>query len=215
MLNNRDVTDFIADTLYLSHDRLFVVKDNLELEQIENEALLDSMQTNLAKYQAISEYVVHNDFLKKNNLQENLCLINADFDNTSLKYFEDEIVNVDGNKCLRIDNNREYAGICPAIDFEKEIKRIKVEIRFDLQSLDTTAILPKLAIEKDGTEPYYYCIKIDSTLNTGSTETFSFKSTINFSEPTNGDRLKIYLWNSKRATMLYDNLFVNIAKLSD
>ena len=95
------------------------------------------------------------------------------------------------------------------------IKRMMVEIRFDLQSLDTTATLPKLAIEKNGAEPYYYCINIDSTLNTGAKETFSFKSTINFSEPTNGDRLKIYLWNSKKATMLYDNLFVNIAKLSD
>ena len=215
MLNNRDVADFIADTLYLSHNRLFVVTDNLELCQIENQALLDSMQTNLIKYQAISEYATNNDYLKKNTTQDNLCLINVDFDNTSSKYFENEIVNIDGNNCLRIDSNREYAGICPNINFENDIKRMKVEIRFDLQSLDTTATLPKLAIEKNGAEPYYYCINIDSTLNTGAKETFSFKSTINFSEPTNGDRLKIYLWNSKRATMLYDNLFVNIAKLSD
>lgn len=210
MLNNRDVNDFIADTLYLSDDRLFVVKDNMELEQIENEQILDSMRENLSTYQTISKFVVDNDYLKKNVTQTNMCLINVDFDNTSMEYFENDIVDFDGNKCLRIDNNTTYSGICPNMDFSKDIHRIKVEIRFDLQSLDTAAVLPKFVIEKNGAEPYYFAENIDSTFNTGARKNYSYKSTINFTGPTIGDKLKIYLWNPHKATMLYDNLFVKI-----
>ena len=111
MLNNRDVDDFIADTIYLSSNRLFVIKDNLELNQIENQQLLDSISEILSNYQTISEFVVNNDCLKKNNALENLCLINADFDNTSSKYFEKEIVDIDGNKCLRIDTSTTYLSV--------------------------------------------------------------------------------------------------------
>lgn len=210
MLNNRDVADFIADTLYLSHNRLFVVTDNLELSQIENQALLDSMQTNLIKYQAISEYATNNDYLKKNTTQDNLCLINVDFDNTSSKFYKNEIVDFDGNKCLRADSSTTFCSICPNIDFTKDINRIKVEVRFTLRSLDTTAVLPKFIIEKNGAQPYYYVANIDSAFNSGTPQTYTYKSTINFSGPTQGDRMKIYLWNAHKATMLYDNLFVKI-----
>lgn len=210
MLNNRDVTDFLSDTLYISHSRLFIVTDNLELTQIENQQLLDSMLENLEKYQTISEYVVNNDYLKKNSKQENICLINVDFDNTNIKLFEKEIVDIDGNKCLQIGNDTKYGSICQNIIFDKDINRIKVEIRFDIQSLDTASALPKLVIEKNGTEPYYSATNIDSSFNTGKQQSFSFKTTINFKGETKGDKLKIYLWNAQNATLIYDNLFVKI-----
>ncbi|MBO7478356.1 MAG: LTA synthase family protein [Salinivirgaceae bacterium] len=210
MLNNRDVNDFIADTIYLSNNRLFIVKDNLELEQIDNQQLLDSMQENLAKYQIISKFAVGNDYLKKNTVQANLCQINVDFDNSIMKYYESFIVDYDGNKCLRIDTSTAYSSICPRIDFEKDVNRIKIEIRFDIQSLDTSTVLPKFVIEKNGTHPYYYVANIDSSFNSGATKTYSYKSTINFTGPTIGDQMKIYLWNAHKATMLYDNLFVKI-----
>lgn len=210
MLNNRDVDDFIADTIYLSSNRLFVIKDNLELNQIENQQLLDSISEILSNYQTISEFVVNNDCLKKNNALENLCLINADFDNTSSKYFEKEIVDIDGNKCLRIDTSTTYGSICPNLNFTKDINRVKIEIRFDIQSLDTSAVLPKFVIEKNGPHPYYYVANIDSSFNSGTPKTYTHKSTINFTGPTKGDQMKIYLWNAHNATMLYDNLFVKI-----
>lgn len=210
MLNNRDVSEFVADTLFLSHNRLFVVNSNLELTQIENQQLLDSMLENLSKYQTISEYVVNNDYLKKSNKQENICLINIDFDNSNIKHFEKEIVDIDGNKCLQLDKSIKYGTLCPNTTFSKDINRIKVEIRFDIQSLDTASALPKLVIEKNGAEPYYLATNIDSTFNTGKQQTFSFKSTISLEGETKGDILKIYLWNAHNATMLYDNLFIKI-----
>lgn len=65
MLNNTDVVEYLFDTVYLAYGRLYSVQRGLRLKQIENEELLDDMQTFLTMYQTLSEYTLYKNKLLK------------------------------------------------------------------------------------------------------------------------------------------------------
>ena len=221
MLNNRDVVEFLSDSLLVSDNRLFAVKRNLQVEQIDNQAVCDSIQQNLNDYQTISRHAVTNDYLIKtvSQVKTNYCHINTNFEGRVDSEFKKQLTTVDNDKCLIINKDMEYGEICPNFELKDNCKRLKVEIRFTLQSLDTTAALPQLILEKRGKYDYYLAVPTDSNndknLNTGQKENFVLKTTIEFEEKTDGDVFKIYLWNSEHSAMLYDNLYVNINQLND
>lgn len=221
MLNNRDVVEFLSDSLLISSNRLFAVKRDLQVEQIDNQSICDSILQNLNDYQTISHHAVTNDYLIKNTSQvkTNYCHINTNFDGLIDSEFKKQLTTIDKNKCLIIDKDMEYGEICPNFELKDNCKRLKVEIRFTLQSLDTSTTLPQLILEKRGKCDYYLAVPTDSyndkKLNTGQKENFVLKTTIEFEEKTDGDVFKIYLWNCEHSTMLYDNLYVNVNQLND
>ena len=65
MLNNTDVVEFLYDTLYISHERLYSVQRGLRLKQIEDSTLLNNIQLFLNMYQTLSEYTLYNNKLLK------------------------------------------------------------------------------------------------------------------------------------------------------
>ncbi len=70
MLNNRDVIDYIQDTLLVSNKRLFVVQDNLSAKRLENDSLLEDIQSNLNTYQILSQYAIEHNNLKRRPLKD-------------------------------------------------------------------------------------------------------------------------------------------------
>lgn len=192
MLNNRDVTEFLLDSTFISNKRLFKVNDNLTITQIDDQQLLDSLTKCLDNYQTLSEYVVNQDYLTKNDIKKHsLCSFSK-------------------HNSTNISSDCEYGTICPNMTFDKAYEKIKINVRFSFMSLDTTKKLPKLVIEKSGKQPYYLAIPIDSTLNTGNHEEFNIKTTINFEESSKDDTFKLYLWNNQHGSMTYQDISVNI-----
>lgn len=211
MLNNRDVAEFILDTLFLSHNRLFAVKPNLNVIPITDDKKRDSLLNYLNQYQTLSKYAVNFDFLKKSNSEiETIYFSEENFDMMAKECHNMPIADIDGNKCLIMDENTKYGHICEKMKLRKNYKKVKIEIRYKLKSQDTTKTLPKLVIEKDGKTPYYNIVKTNDTLNSGKIENFLLKTTITFDGETKDNNFKIYLWNSQKATMLYDDLYVKI-----
>lgn len=221
MLNNRDVVDFLTDSLLISNNRLFAVNSDLQTEQIDNLSVCDSIRQNLNDYQTISCHAVTNDYLMKNTTEgkTNICHINTNFEGRIDSVFRNQLTTINNNKCLIINKDTEYGQICPNLELKDNCRKLKVEIRFTLQSLDTTTILPKLILEKKGKQNYYLAVPTNSNndkkLNTGQKENFVLKTTVEFEQNTDGEVFKIYLWNSQHSSMLYDNLYVNINQLSD
>ncbi len=208
MLNNRDVIDFLSDTMMISGNRLFHVNSDLSVIPTENNAVLDSLTTLLNSYQTISKYVIKNDYLKKNieGAKESLVNLNLDFDHNVPSEFKKQLYNKNGNMCMLIDSTIEYGTLCSKIDLQKKCKKIKVVIMFDFQSSDTSKKLPKIVIEAGN---YYLASPIDSALNTGLSEKYQLTTTIDIEDKDNAT-MKIYLWNPNHSRMTYDNLMIKI-----
>lgn len=218
MLNNRDIVDFLSDTMLVSNKRLFAVKGNLTVEQIDNQLICDSIQQSLNDYHTLSRYIT-NDYLIKPNTNSITTLyhINTDFNNLVDNSFKKQLVDIDGEKCLLIDTNTQYGTIIPNITLKRNYRKLKVDVRFSLQNLDTCKTLPKFVCEKKGEQNYYLAVPLenqqDGNTNTRQKKTFVFRTTLVFDSKTEGDQLKIYLWNTHKAKMLYDNLFVKIEEV--
>lgn len=63
MHNNRVVSEWIHDTLFVAFNSLFSVSDGMELHEIQNPELLDKMQKELECYQILSKYSVNQEHL--------------------------------------------------------------------------------------------------------------------------------------------------------
>lgn len=218
MLNNRDIVDFLSDTMLVSNKRLFVVKENLTVEQIDNQALCDSIQQSLIDYSTLSRYIT-NDYLIKPNTNSIATLyhINTDFNNEVDDDFKKQLIDIDGEKCLLIDTNTQYGTIIPNITFKRNYRKIKVDVRFSLQNLDTCKTLPKFVCEKNGEQSYYLAVPLanqqDENTNAYEKKTFIFRTTLVLEGKTEGDIFKLYLWNHSKTRMTYDNLYVDVCEV--
>lgn len=215
MMDNRDLVSFLSDTLFVSSNRLFSVSKNMMLKQIDNQNVCDSINHTLDNYRILSRYVA-NDYLIKpdKNSIANLCHINTDFNKIDDNIFKTQLTTINGEKCLLIDTSIVYGTIAPNITLKHNYRKLKVDVRFSLQSLDTCATLPKLVCEKNGESKYYLSVPLENqelnNLNTQNAASFVFRTTVVFDDTNDGDIFKMYLWNNKKATMTYDNLYVNI-----
>ena len=215
MLNNRQVVDYMHDTLLLSDNRLFIIRDNLCVEKLTNNESLGMMQNELRNYQLLSCYVMDNDYLK-HPLTEKSVRINETyitFDENYIGDFSQRYTDENSNSWGEINKGNEYT-LLADVDIKNNYKTISCDIRFDLQSKDTKADLPILVVSKKGDDSYY--ISSDMTapaskhsLNTGERELFTFRTTIpNLSKE--DSQLKIYLWNKDGGHILYDNVRITI-----
>ena len=215
MLNNRQVVDYLCDTVLLSDNRLFLVQDNLCVKKIENKNLLEQLQTDLQNYQTLSCYAVQNDYLKHplvaNNVQIEKKFI--DFENEKFEIFKKRQKDSTSNYWGEIEENEDYVNLS-TLNIKKNYKTVLCEIQFELQSMDTTKDLPILVFSKKGDEAYYVSSEMISllskrSLNSGQKENFIFRTTIpNVSDE--DSQLKIYLWNKQRGHALYDNLLISV-----
>ena len=218
MLDNRDIVDFLSDTMLVSDKRLFVVKENMVVKQIDNRHICDSIQQSLNDYRTLSRYIT-NDYLIKPNTNSITTLyhINTDFNKLVDDDFKKQLANIDGEKCLLIDTNTQYGTIIPNITLKRDYRKLRVEVRFSLQNLDTCKNLPKFVCEKNGEQSYHLAVPLinqqDENINTRQKKTFVFRITLVFNGKTEGDILKLYLWNGSKTRMTYDNLYVDISEV--
>lgn len=215
MLNNRDVVDYIADSLLLSDNRLFRVKNNLEVEKIDKDSLLQLLQNQLREYQTLSVYAIENDYLR-HPLTNNVVLLLqelVDFEKSQTADFSKTYVDSNDNTWGEIDAEDEYTNLS-TLEIKNTCKNIHCEVQFGIKSLDTTKELPILIISKMGNQPYYVTKSMSSptkqNLNTSDKELFSCRFTIpNVEQETS--TLKLYLWNQNKAHVLYDNIAIKIS----
>lgn len=62
MRTSREITDYVFGDYFLSENELFLIKENLDLKQIKNQKLLDSLT------ESLTNFIKLNDYITKNNL---------------------------------------------------------------------------------------------------------------------------------------------------
>ncbi|MBO6026402.1 MAG: LTA synthase family protein [Bacteroidales bacterium] len=212
MLNNRDVVDYISENYMLSNGRLVRFDENMKATLVDDGEKLQRMKTELQDFQVVSQYVVqHNKLNRVDGLLEVLRSDETDFESSYSSIFKNHVDKENGNHFALLDSTDKYASFFDALKMYADHENVYVELTFDLRSLDTTRVLPKLAVEMG---PYYYTLELETmegkSLNTGQWEHYWNKLSIPVKDSCKGNYLKMYLNNFKRTTMAYDNITVRV-----
>ena len=65
MRNSREEIEFLHDNYLLDRDRVFVISDSLNIEEIDDDAIRDSLTEYLRRYKNVDWFVTQNDYLWK------------------------------------------------------------------------------------------------------------------------------------------------------
>lgn len=193
MLNNRDVVDYVNGDLVLSNNRLFRLAEDFTTDALDDAPKLEQLKAELADFQTVSCYAVQNDRL---NYMDNAP----------------ELVKVyEMAQELQLGPQDEYGKFFEPYEFVDTYEDVFVDMVFDLQSLDTTKVLPLVVVELG---KYYMSLRLRSSddvpLNTGNEERFRYHLSIPLQEDSRGKVMKIYLYNKSGASMRYGNIKVQV-----
>ncbi len=212
MLNNRDVVDYIDDTLLINNNRLYRFDKDFIVEPLDDAHLQDRMATDLANFQVISQFSFRYNHLNCPDTHlEVLKNITFDFESHSSSKFSPYIREAEGNFVVAIDSTVEYAPFFDEMELYSNYEDVFLEMSFDLQGLDRSRDLPLLVVCLG---QYYMSLKLnsvnDESLNTGKWEHFRYYLSVPVQGECKGDFLKIYLFNNKKTAMCYDNIAISV-----
>jgi uncharacterized sulfatase len=60
---NREITDYLSGDYFLSNSDLYLLKNGLRLQRIENPKVIDSITDNLNNFVFLNQYIINNNLL--------------------------------------------------------------------------------------------------------------------------------------------------------
>lgn len=221
MENNRDVEKFLINDICLYNNKLYEIKPNFKESQYsmpDYDEKLEFMQTHFDAFMKINVYSVLNNYIYPiSNQTITICDIYYDFDNEKYKEFKNIVSDSLGNKYAVIDSTILYGTLTNYQILENNYSDMNVDITFYLQSLDTTRNIPSIVITIGENDDRYYYKALRLTdlqgisLNTGNKEKYQLRTTIPMEDFDSKNKpLKIYLFNSKKSTMIYNDIKIKI-----
>ena len=216
MLNNRDVVDYVNGEYMISNNKLYKVDEELRATPYENDSVLDRMRRELDEFNVLSQFAVMNDHLMPAEHEVEVLRDNAyDFELSTSPIFSYYLEEDAGNHYVFMDSELLYAPLFEPLLINTDKADLLIDIAFDLQSMDTTTALPQVGVELGS---YYMNMRLNSSddvsLNTGEVEHFHKHLSI-LNEESEGQKLKIYLFNSQKNTMKYDNIRINVSVVKE
>ncbi|MCQ2958681.1 MAG: LTA synthase family protein [Bacteroidales bacterium] len=206
MLNNREVVEWMHDTLFLSKNELYVIQSDLRLNLLENQEHKKRMQEELQMYQKLSLYAVGNNYLLKTGTN---AMSQLDSLVIFPKKYRYESILIDSSEWSRIDEKSDFIHLVSP--FKVSGSNMQCEISFNIQSLDTTASLPMILYQN---EHGYVFATIPMTaidggnINTGKVETCKNKVVIPLDSKET--EWQIYLRTKNKSQLLIQNIDVSI-----
>lgn len=215
ILNNRDIIEYINDTIFLTRGRLFVVRDNLKLEAVDDENLLSKMKENLEAEKTLSKYAVYYNSLQpvSGMIEDLIYSFNTDFEeNENIE----EMISDKGNRVASLGSEKEYGSLCHSFILNDNYKALNISAKFNFKNLnpDKTTPLFIISIEKDGKNIYYEARSLlhEKDKPSGNWTIFNDRECIRLSEDCKDCEMKIYLWNRDKGDIVYDNVNISIYK---
>ncbi len=191
MLNNRDVVDYLHDTLFISNNDLFVVTDGLCVTPFENEQLSKQLKNERDNARQLHAFSVNYDYLKFDNELSNQLL-------SVEKYFADTV---------NVDNNQEFFSICSLKLNNVRNVSTNVGFRYKTEQKNATTPLLVFTIEKDGKTLMYHKSELVQSDDWNSK---IFRETNYIDDNANGSILGVYLWNNCKTQYQFTRLNVEI-----
>lgn len=194
MLNNRDVTQYVNGKYYITQSGIFELQEDLNQKPCDDEAMYERLKAELADFHLLSCYAVHGNRLQG----EHDDLYNVV---VAESYEEEE---------KTIKPEEEYHRLIMT-EITQNMSLVKINVEFDVQSMDSLAPLPRIAFEKGS---FYQILPLVSImgnpLNTGQKEHFECTVIAPMYGVTSDETLKVYLWNSKKTSATVSNIKTSV-----
>lgn len=194
MLNNRDVTQYVNGDYFINASGLYELQEDMNLKPCDDEAMYERLKAELADFHLLSCYAVHGNRLQG----EHDDLYNVV---VAESYEEEE---------KTIKPEEEYHRLIMT-EITQNLSLVKINVEFDVQSMDSLAPLPRIAFEKGS---FYQIVPLVSImgnpLNTGQKEHFECTVIAPMYGVTSDETLKVYLWNSKKTSATVSNIKTSV-----
>jgi len=210
MLNNRDVVDYLHGDMMLSRSKVARLDSCFRETILKDEALMDSLKTELNQLDQLSRFVVSNDMLLPPEEDQRLLYeCRLDFEKNTLAVFDRYLDRDSG--FLRIDSLKTYFPICSNIKIKPIYQYLTIEVSFDIKNLDPSLTLPEFVADQGGRlEARSLASEEVALKNTGQWEHVHLRSVVNVFDQQANEELALYLWNKHKTNLLLDNLRINV-----
>ena len=222
MKNNRDIPQFLYKDILLSKNKLYtILQKNVSVpyEKDDYDDMLIKMTEYFNAFKTINLYSVLDDYIYPYG-KKTVSIINEnyDFNNNSYAIYKNIVKDSLDNKYEKITPAIKYGTLTSNVKLLNNYSNLFININFDFQIVDTIMNLPSIVINvlNDKKESVSYNIfnmnnTIEMPISVNSLEKFKIKTTIPLDEcNTKGGQLKIYLFNPKGTTMIYNNIQVHV-----
>lgn len=214
-LANRDMSEYIQDTFFISEGRLFQFGEDMWCKPVDNETVFAQYDENRRAVRDFSEYVCYHDVLQKAEVKNFTPLHKYCTTFNEYVTFVREEQDSSGNTVARISSSDEYSGLCYAFVPPLNCKTFRLDVSFDYKNVMPQRKKPFIVFEirSDKKQVYYKKWEISSKDNPKGFSHFSQRSThvVYGEQMPDNDTVHVYLWNSDHADMLYDNVEINVS----
>ncbi len=221
--NSRDIVELLYDSLYISNGRLLKVKDGLELVPYDNATVQKEMAKRLDDTKTLFQLAVKRNMIipvKFQKDRENVTLeikSYADFEGDSYdkEFSKDRLITVgaiDGKRSIVLKPDMLYGPIGPDYYFDEDYRKIEVKVSFDYKIVagpKTGKRNPVVIIEFGKGKIWYKGNKLNpQSYNEVGNGVYHFDIDEVFrpDKSIKWNRLKVYLYNPDKASIIYDNI---------
>ena len=117
MRNSREEIEYLHDNYLLDRDRVFLISDSLNIEEIDDDAVRDSLTEYLRRYKNIDWYVTQNDYLWKKS-SDVIDIYSENHEGSRFKKFEE----------------KEHIDIMKPYRFKQNFEKIYLDVEFDYKN---------------------------------------------------------------------------------
>ncbi|MGN0033980.1 MAG: LTA synthase family protein [Candidatus Limimorpha sp.] len=203
MRNNRDENEYLHNNYFLDRNRVFKVDEDLDVDEIDDDAIKDELLEYLRQYKQIDWYVTQNDYLLKKPV-----------DVVGLYRSEG------GTSPIRVKVGAfGHEKVFPTLEITKDFSRLYVDVEFDYKNLnnaDLTKVSSEFKIMKNGHNLLYKAYRFSelSTDNGDGTKHFRARTTFFLAgTPVKGEKLDCFIFPQNEFEIEYKNINVTIEGL--
>ena len=138
MRNSREEIEYLHNNYLLDRDRVFEISDSLNIEEIDNDAIRDSLTEYLRRYKSIDWFVTQNDYLWKKSSDVVELYIESHEDPVSKHFGEHEYLDIMNPYRLRQNFEKIYLDV--EFDYTNgnnaDLDKVFTEYRIKGQNVD-------------------------------------------------------------------------------
>jgi uncharacterized sulfatase len=221
--NSREINELIYDSLYISNNRLFRVEENLDLAPYNNKETQNMMNKYLEDTKDLFKIAVQQNMIIPYKFQKDREKVSldihtfADFEGDTISGgFDTKRVtstgSIDGKRSIVLKPDMLYGPIGPDYYFDENYRKIEVKVSFDYKIIKGPkkgTRNPSVIIEFGKDKIWYKGISVNpekyNEIGNGIYH-FAIDEVYRPDRSIKWNKLKVYLYNPDKASMVYDNV---------
>ncbi len=220
------IRGYLHDSILISDDIVYQIKDNLQLKRVESDNEKDLMNERIKTFNTLNNYVISRNALMPSNVTKRPRIVASlrdtyiDFESKTIPHFfnDNEIVSTNaifGNKSAITTPDRLYGSLVSNYLFVDNFQSVDVALRFAVKlPANLKDLFPSVVValhDNDKSISYdRFLLEPNDLIDENGVLYFDKVITIPANFETKNKLLKTYLYNSNNQQIIYDNISFKI-----